>query len=182
MDKKSACEVLMTGSLFGVRLHKIGPHESRLGPNVMWERSAETKIIRARGEEDRTLWGDGPRERKRLGLRRADIESSHLHTIEKDPLRSTGPRASQIWSARGEQMSVWDRKQFTREAEWSACGDKGPHAKRICAEESTGVLENKNGPCVGLGPHIRGKGLSEGKGPHAADRGPRAINKTVHAQ
>ena len=27
-----------------------------------------------------------------------------------------------------------------------------------------------------------GKGPSEGKSPHAADRGPRAINKTVHAQ
>ena len=96
MDKKSACEVLMTGSPFGVRLHKIGPHESRLGPSVMWERSAETKIIRVREEEDRTLWGDGPRERKRLGLRRSDIESSHLHTLEKDLLRSTGPHASQI--------------------------------------------------------------------------------------
>ena len=121
-------------------------------------------MIRARGEEDRTLWRDGPRERKRLGLRRADIESSRLHTIEKDPLRSTGPRASQKWSARGERRSVWDRKQSKREAEWSACGDKGPHAKRTCAEESTEVLGNKNGKCVGLGPHIRAKG-------------PRAINK-----
>ena len=68
---------------------KIGPHESRLGPNVMGGRSAETKMIRARGEEDRTLWGDGPRERKRLGVWRVDIESSHLHAVEKDPLRST---------------------------------------------------------------------------------------------
>ena len=57
----------------------------------MCERSAETKIIRTRGEEDRTLWRDGPRERKRLGVWRVDrpIGSSHLHAVEKDPLRST---------------------------------------------------------------------------------------------
>ena len=53
---KSACEeVLMTRSPLGVLLHKIGPHESILGPNVMGERSAEAKMIRARGEEDHTL-------------------------------------------------------------------------------------------------------------------------------
>ena len=34
----------------------------------------------------------------------------------------------------------------------------------------------------GLGLHVRGKGPSEGKDPHAAGRGSRAINKTVHAQ
>ena len=62
-------------------------------------------------------------------------------------------------SARGWERSVWDIKQSTREAVWSACEDKGPHAKRTCAEESTGVLANKNGPYVGgLGPHIMGNG------------------------
>ena len=90
VEKKSTCEVLMTRGSLGVRVHKIGPHEPRLGPYVMGERSAETKMIRARGEEERILWGDGPRERNRLGVRRADIKSSHLHAIETDPLRSTG--------------------------------------------------------------------------------------------
>jgi len=84
----------------------------------MGERSAETKMIRARGEEGRTLWGDGPRQRKNLGVRWADIESSHLHAIEKDPLRSTGPRASQKRSTRREvrlgQKTVHARSRMVR--------------------------------------------------------------------
>src|SRR5271157_663587 len=36
--------------------------------------------------------------------------------------------------------------------------------------------------CEGLGPHIMGKGPSEERSPHETGRGPRATNKTVHAQ
>ena len=96
-------------------------------------------------------------------MRWADIESSHLHAIEKDPHRSTGPGASQrgpLAARRG----PFGTKQSTREAQWSACGDEGMHAKRTYAEEKS-QLESVRRRTVrvwGLGLHFRGKGPSEG--------------------
>ena len=148
MEKKSACEVLMTRSPPGSDCIKPVRMIQDLGRTLCGERSAEPKMIRTGGEEDRTV-GRWPSRTK--SVRRAAGRYRKRSSARNRERSAPFYRFMSVtkMSARGWERSVWDIKQSTREAVWSACEDKGPHAKRTCAEESTGVLANKNGPCVG---------------------------------